>query len=89
MAEGQRLKKIRVGVLAGGASAERQISLASGLQIAEQLPKDRYEVVMMDPLALMAHNPALTAEQRATAARLASGASAAEALPDRDRELPA
>ena len=30
-------KRIRVGVLAGGASAERQISLASGLQIAEQL----------------------------------------------------
>ena len=82
-------KKIRVGVLAGGASAERQISLASGLQIAEQLPKDRYEVVLMDPLALMAHNPALTAEQRAMASRLASGAAAAEALPDRDRELPA
>ncbi|HEY8861391.1 MAG TPA: D-alanine--D-alanine ligase [Candidatus Limnocylindria bacterium] len=82
-------KRIRVGVLAGGASAERQISLASGLQIAEQLPKDRYEVVMMDPLALMAHNPALTDEQRAMAARLASGASAAESLPERDRELPA
>jgi len=89
LAEGQRLKKIRVGVLAGGASAERQISLASGLQIAEQLPKDRYEVVMMDPLALMAHNPALSDEQRAMAARLVSGAAAAEALPDRDRELPA
>jgi len=82
-------KKIRVGVLAGGASAERQISLASGLQIADQLPKDRYEVVMMDPLALMAHNPALSDEQRAMAARLASGAAPAEALPDRDRELPA
>jgi D-alanine-D-alanine ligase len=82
-------KKIRVGVLAGGASAERQISLASGLQIAEQLPKDRYEVVMLDPLALMAHNPALSREQRALAARLASGGSAAEALPDRDRDLPA
>ena len=82
-------KKIRVGVLAGGASAERQISLASGLQIAEQLPKDRYDVVMMDPLALMAHNPALSAEQRAMALRLASGKPAAEALPDRDRELPA
>jgi D-alanine-D-alanine ligase len=87
MAEGS--KKIRVGVLAGGASAERQISLASGLQIAEQLPKDRYEVVMLDPLALMAHNPVLTDEQRAMARRLASGATAAEALPERDRELPA
>ncbi len=82
-------RKIRVGVLAGGASAERQISLASGLQIAEQLPKDRYEVVMMDPLALMANNPALSDEQRAMARRLASGAAAADALPQRDRELPA
>jgi D-alanine-D-alanine ligase len=82
------VKKIRVGVLAGGASDERQISLASGFQIAEQLPKERYEVVMMDPLALMAHNPALTDEQRAIARRLARGASAAEALPDRDRALP-
>ena len=82
-------RKIRVGVLAGGASAERQISLASGLQIAEQLPKDRYEVVMLDPLALMAHNPALTDEQRALAQRLSTGGHAPEALPDRDRELPA
>ena len=83
------MKKIRVGVLAGGASAERQISLASGLQIAEQLPKDRYEVVMMDPLALMAHNGALSGEQRAMAQRLASGGHAADALSARDRELPA
>ncbi|MEP7003137.1 MAG: D-alanine--D-alanine ligase [Chloroflexota bacterium] len=82
-------KRIRVGVLAGGASAERQISLASGLQIAEQLPKDRYEVVMLDPLALMAHNPALNDEQRALAERLAGGGGTPEALPDRDRELPA
>ena len=82
-------RKIRVGVLAGGASAERQISLASGLQIAEQLPKDRYEVVMLDPLALMAHHPALTDEQRALAARLSAGGGTAEALPERDRELPA
>ena len=82
-------RKIRVGVLAGGASAERQISLASGLQIAEQLPKERYEVVMLDPLALMARHPALTPEQRALAERLSGGAGTPEALPDRDRELPA
>ena len=82
-------RKIRVAVLAGGASAERQISLASGLQIAEQLPKDRYEVVMLDPLALMAHNPALNDEQRALAKRLAVGDGTPEALPERDRELPA
>lgn len=81
-------RKIRVGVLAGGASAERQISLASGLQIAEQLPKDRYEVVMLDPLALMSGNPALTDEQRALAARLSGGGGTPEALPERDRELP-
>ena len=49
-------RKIRVGVLAGGASAERQISLATGLQIAEHLPKERFEVVLLDPLALMAAN---------------------------------
>ncbi len=82
-------KKIRVGVLAGGASAERQISLASGLQIADQLPKDRYEVVMLDPLALMAHNPALNDEQRALAQRLVGGGGTPEELPERDRELPA
>ena len=81
-------KKIRVGVLAGGASAERQISLASGLQIADQLPKDRYEVVMLDPLALMAHHPALSDEQRALAQRLIAGGGTPEALPERDRELP-
>jgi D-alanine-D-alanine ligase len=89
MTNSQRSKKIRVGVLAGGASAERQISLASGLQIAEQLPKDRYDVVMLDPLALMSGNPALTDEQRALAHRLAGGGGAPEALPERDRELPA
>ena len=82
-------KKIRVGVLAGGASAERQISLASWLQIADQLPKDRYEVVLLDPLALMAHNPALNDEQRALAKRLIGGGGTPEALPLRDRELPA
>ena len=63
--------KIRVGVLAGGASAERGISLATGLQIAENLPTDRYEVVLLDPLALMVRNPRLTDEQRAQARALA------------------
>ena len=54
------MTKIRVGVLAGGASAERGISLATGYQIAENLPKDRYEVVLLDPLALMTNNPHIT-----------------------------
>ncbi len=63
-------RKIRVGVLMGGASSEREISLASGRMIAEHLPRERYEVVMLDTLALMAHNPALTPELRARAEAL-------------------
>lgn len=81
-------RKIRVGILAGGASAERQISLATGLQIAEHLPKERFEVVLLDPLALMAANPALSDEQRAQARALVDRPGHAEALPERDRELP-
>jgi D-alanine-D-alanine ligase len=53
-------ERIRVGVLLGGASAEREISLASGAMIAEHLPRDRYDVVTLDPLALMARNPHLS-----------------------------
>jgi D-alanine-D-alanine ligase len=73
----------------GGASAERQISLVSGMGIASHLPADRYEVVMLDPLALMVNNPALNDDQRALAKRLAEGGGTPEALPARDRELPA
>lgn len=65
--------KIRVGVLFGGASEERAISLASGLMIAEHLPKDRYEVALFDTLALMARNPRVPAELRDRARRLQSG----------------
>ncbi|MHB8631673.1 MAG: D-alanine--D-alanine ligase family protein [Candidatus Limnocylindria bacterium] len=82
-------KKIRVGVFAGGASAERQISLASGMGIAEHLAGDRYEVVMLDPLALMSNNPWLSDEQRALARNLAARGGTPEALPARDQELPA
>jgi D-alanine-D-alanine ligase len=67
------VKKIRIGVLTGGASAERDISLATGAQIARSLPTDRYEVVLLDPLAFMVRNPAITAEQRAQADRLLKG----------------
>jgi D-alanine-D-alanine ligase len=82
--------RIRVGVLAGGASAERQISLATGIEIAEHLPADRYEVVLIDPLALMVRNPRLSAEQRAHAQALAERSGVIEELPERDRrELPA
>jgi D-alanine-D-alanine ligase len=65
--------RIRVGVLTGGASAERDISLATGAQIAATLSKDRYDVVLLDPLAFMVRNPALTDAQRAQAKQLASG----------------
>ncbi|HEX9437781.1 MAG TPA: D-alanine--D-alanine ligase [Candidatus Limnocylindria bacterium] len=83
-------RRMRVGVLAGGASAERQISLATGLQIAEQLPKDKYEVVLLDPLALMANNPKLSDDQRAQARMLADRSGRIETLTERDRkELPA
>lgn len=68
MSEGSR--RIRVGVLTGGASAERDISLATGAQIAASLHADRYEIVLLDPLALMSRNRALTAEQRGLARAL-------------------
>jgi len=70
--------RIRVGVLTGGASAERDISLAAGAQIAASLPSDRYEVVLLDPLAFMLHNPSITAEQREQARRLAAGGAVLE-----------
>ena len=41
-------RRIRVGVLLGGASAEREISLATGRMIADHLPADRYEVLLFD-----------------------------------------
>ena len=66
-------RKIRVGVLTGGASAERDISLAAGAQIQRSLPADRYEVVLLDPLAFMVRNPALTEAQRAQARDLLAG----------------
>ena len=67
------VKKIRVGVLTGGASAERDISLATGAQIQRSLPADRYDVVLLDPLAFMVRNPALSEEQRAQARQLLKG----------------
>jgi D-alanine-D-alanine ligase len=67
------VKKIRLGVLTGGASAERDISLATGAQIQRSLPADRYEVVLLDPLAFMVRNPSLSAEQRAQAQELVKG----------------
>ena len=63
-------ERIRVAVLVGGASAEREISLASGKMIADHLPRDRYEPVLLDTLALMARNPRLTPELRERALAL-------------------
>jgi D-alanine-D-alanine ligase len=83
-------RRVRVGVLAGGASSEREISLATGIEIASSLPADRYDVTLIDPLALMAGNAALTSEQRAHALALAEQGGVIEELPERDRrELPA
>jgi D-alanine-D-alanine ligase len=78
------VKRIRVGVLTGGASAERDISLATGAQIAASLDPTRFEVVLLDPLAFMARNPEITAEQRAQAQRLIQGGARLEA----DHQLP-
>jgi D-alanine-D-alanine ligase len=80
--------RIRVGVFMGGASAEREISLASGQMIAEHLPRERYEVVMLDPLALMVRNPQLSSELRHKAERLLAGAAEREVFEERDRALP-
>jgi D-alanine-D-alanine ligase len=80
--------RITVGVFMGGASAEREISLASGQMIAEHLPRDRYDVIMLDPLALMARNPQLTAELRQKAERLLTGAAEREVFAERDLVLP-
>ncbi len=82
-------RRIRVGVLLGGASGEREISLASGKMIADHLPSDRYEVVLFDTLALMASNPRLTPALREKArALLECGPVSAETSAER-RELPA
>ncbi len=39
------VKKIRVGILFGGKSAEHEVSLQSAKNVAEAIPKDKYEVV--------------------------------------------
>ena len=67
------VKKIRVGVLTGGASAERDISLATGAQIARELPADKYEVILLDPLAFMVRNPQISEELRAQGRELLKG----------------
>lgn len=42
------MKKIKVAVLCGGISSEREISLKSGEQVAKNLPKNKYEVKVLE-----------------------------------------
>jgi D-alanine-D-alanine ligase len=42
-------KRVRVALLAGGKSAEREVSLKSGEQVFRVLDKERYEVLRYDP----------------------------------------
>lgn len=82
-------RKVRVGVLMGGASSERDISLASGQMIAQHLPADRYDVVMLDTLALMAHNPKISPALREQARALLGPRGAAVSGPREPGVLPA
>ncbi len=80
--------RVRVGVFLGGASSEREISLASGRMIAEHLPRERYDVVLFDTLALMAGHPKLDAALREKALGLLAHRAAHEELAAHNRELP-
>lgn len=42
------MKKIKVAVLCGGISSEREISLKSGEQVARNLPRDKYDVRVLE-----------------------------------------
>src|SRR5208337_989590 len=55
-------KKLRVALLAGGKSAEREVSLESGAQVFRALDKSRYEVVRYDPATDL---PLLASEAKA------------------------
>lgn len=82
------MARVRVGVFLGGASSEREISLASGRMIAEHLPRERYDVVLFDTLALMAGHPKLDPALREKAAALLGHRASPERLAGRDQELP-
>lgn len=43
------MKKIRLALLSGGVSSEREVSLNSGKQVFEALDKDKYDIVLYDP----------------------------------------
>lgn len=44
----EKKKKIRVAILMGGTSAEREVSLSTGANIIEYLNKDKYEVIPVE-----------------------------------------
>lgn len=43
------MKKLRIALLSGGISSEREVSLNSGSQVFEALDKEKYDVVRYDP----------------------------------------
>ena len=43
------MKKLKIALLAGGISSEREVSLSSGQQVYEALDKARYDIVRYDP----------------------------------------
>jgi len=43
------MKKIRLALLSGGISSEREVSLNSGKQVLDALDKDRYDIALYDP----------------------------------------
>lgn len=47
------MEKIRVAILAGGVSSEREISLISGKTVFENFPKDKYLPFLLDPKDLL------------------------------------
>ncbi|MFH1781736.1 MAG: D-alanine--D-alanine ligase [Patescibacteria group bacterium] len=43
------MEKLKIAVLLGGESSEREVSLDSGAKVAEHIPSDKYEVLKYDP----------------------------------------
>ncbi|NOX33424.1 MAG: D-alanine--D-alanine ligase [Deltaproteobacteria bacterium] len=43
------MEKIRLALLSGGVSSERQVSLNSGIQVFDALDKDKYDISLYDP----------------------------------------
>ena len=43
------MEKIRLALLSGGISSERQVSLNSGKQVFDALDKDKYDIILYDP----------------------------------------